>query len=89
MKQLHPRIVCKNGFSVSVQANKYAYCSPRQDIGPYSEVELGFPEINGKEINWPDYLEEYSEGHICPYVPVELVEKLISENGGISIGRTI
>jgi hypothetical protein len=43
MKILNQRITCEDGFSVSVQANEGAYCYPRNDSGPYMEVELGFP----------------------------------------------
>jgi len=40
-----PRVVCKNGFSLSVQASQYRYCSPRSDTGPYTHVEIGYPSF--------------------------------------------
>ena len=36
-------ITCTDGFTMSVQAKQGAYCSPRNDNGPYTEVEVGFP----------------------------------------------
>ena len=38
-----PRLICANGFTLSIQASKYSYCTPRSNSGPYSEVEVGFP----------------------------------------------
>ena len=31
---------------MSVQGNEGAYCEPRDDHGPYSQVEVGFPNKN-------------------------------------------
>lgn len=71
-----PRIVCKDGFSLSVQASPYHYCSPRSDTGPYTHVEVGEPV--------PE-LEPYSdgEGDVFAQVPIELVLNLIEKNGGL------
>ena len=39
------RIKCADGFSMSVQANSGAYCSPRSDnAASYDEVEVGLKE---------------------------------------------
>ena len=43
MKKQYKTLVCESGFTVSVQASKTNYCTPRNDIGPYTEDELGFP----------------------------------------------
>lgn len=79
---LAKRITCKDGFSLSVQATHGSYCSPRNNIGPWYEVEVGFPS----EI--PSLIMDYCEDTSNPtktvygYVPIELVEELISEHGG-------
>jgi len=79
---LVPRIECKDGFSISVQATKFAYCYPRQNIGDWDEVECGFPS------RIPELIMEYAEDPERPtdtvyaYVPVELVEQLIDLHGG-------
>lgn len=81
---LAKRINCKDGFSISVQATHGAYCSPRQNIGPWHEVECGFPS------DVPDGLMTYAEDPdsptetVYPYTPIELVEKLIALHGGMA-----
>ena len=80
---IRPRYVCRNGFSVSIQANSGAYCSPREDGhgADYTQVELGFPSATP-----PQYIMEYMDGDGEPtdavygYVPVELVERMLCEN---------
>jgi hypothetical protein len=39
----HKRIYCKDGYNLSVQASATHYCSPREDFGPWYEVEVGYP----------------------------------------------
>lgn len=79
------RIVCKSGLSLSVQASNRHYCHPRENVGPYKTVEVGFPS---KEI---DDLMEYAEDPSRPtdtvygYVPIQLVEKVIDDNGGVEV----
>ena len=42
--KLNEEIVCKDGFTMSVQAHHGAYCSPRiDDAAKYTSVEVGFP----------------------------------------------
>lgn len=80
---LAKRIVCSDGFSLSVQATHGAYCSPRENVGPWYEVEMGFPsEAPNAEIM--AYAEDASKPKdtVYAYVPIELVEKLIEEHGG-------
>ena len=38
---VRPRVRCADGYTVSVQANEYCYCSPRSDADHYDKVELG------------------------------------------------
>ena len=42
-KSKYKRILCADGFNMSVQASETSYCEPRNDRGPYKEVEIGFP----------------------------------------------
>jgi hypothetical protein len=78
------RVECKDGYSVSVQANNYTYCTPRFDEAwPYETVELGYPNTEDELIS------EYAEDPDIPtdtvygYVPIDLVNKLIEKHGGI------
>ena len=81
-----PPIVCKSGLKMSVQASKTHYCNPRSNIGPWDRVEIGYPSKCIPE------LEQYAEDWNTPtntvygYVPIELVEKIIEDNGGFSDG---
>lgn len=80
--------LCVDGFWVSVAASYSAYCSPRNDEGPYYFVELGFP--NERLEPW-DKFEEYCKDIENPmntvygYVPVGLVWELFQRHGGIDI----
>ena len=81
---LAKRITCNDGFSLSVQASWGAYCVPRTNIGPWDQVEVGFPSDK------PELIMEYAEDPDRPtdtvygYVPVHLVERLIELHGGMS-----
>jgi hypothetical protein len=80
----YPRVTCKDGFSVSIQVGEYLYSTPRNNRGPYTKVELGFPsEPLGERF------AEYKVGEgvrdtetVFGYVPVTLVRQLLDEHGG-------
>jgi len=82
MKIPNPRLECPDGFSVSIQAGQCMYSSPRDDFGPYSAVELGYPSDVP-----PWYVMEYCEDSEAPtntvygYVPVPLVVRMLKEHG--------
>lgn len=79
---LSKRIKCKDGFSLSVQATHGAYCSPRENLGPWYRVEVGYPsappELIAHRAEDPDKLTDTVYG----YVDIELVEQLIALHGG-------
>ena len=79
------RIICKDGFNVSVQASKTHYCSPRDNNGPYDAVELGFPSRTmGKAFNeYKDDSRSRQTDTVFAYVPVYLIEELLAKHGGI------
>ena len=83
----HQRIVCADGFSMSVIAGGGAYSSPRFDPGPYTHVEVGFPS------EWPEPWVSLWSAHIdagstdptesvYPWVPIDDVRALIASHGG-------
>ena len=79
-----PRIVCKDGDSVSVQASGVHYCKHRVDgEDKYESVERGFPNREDPLIN--DYAEDDGDltRTVYGYVPVEVVNELIEKHGGI------
>jgi hypothetical protein len=88
MKKNHyERVECADGFSMSVQANEGAYCSPRDDQGPYTAVEVGFPS------SYDYYLHEYAETPEKPtetvygWVPADTVMMCIDAHGGMVGGE--
>jgi hypothetical protein len=80
---LAKQITCKSGLKMSVQASFSHYCTPRNDDGPYQEVEVGFPSVK------VDDLMEYAEDARRPtdtvyaHVPTTLVEQIVNDNGGL------
>ena len=76
-------MVCKDGFSMSVQASDRHYCFPLNNTGPWSKVEVGYPSIV-EPLLW-----EYAESPwqwtdtVYPRVPVEVVAAVIEVHGGL------
>lgn len=84
-------IVCADGFSMSVQANAFIYCSPRiNDSRYYSRVEVGFPS-EPEELLMP-WMEVY-DGYIhptetvYPYTPAKVIMDVIVKHGGMVSGE--
>jgi len=77
-------VVCKSGLRFSVQASYAHYCAPRDNVGPFSEVEVGFPNLVVDELM--PFAEDAEEPTRTVYgwVPVDLVERIIADNGGIA-----
>jgi len=86
--RLNKKVICKDGFTMSVQAGETQYCHPRETgADRYTEVEIGFP--NEAE----DLLLEYAEDSRRPtdtvysYVPASLVSLVIAKHGGMVEGE--
>jgi hypothetical protein len=80
---LAKRIECADGFSLSVQASHGAYCSPRTNLGPWYQVEVGYPSDVPTEIMHYCENPETPTETVYGYVPIELVETLIEAHGGM------
>lgn len=83
---IRPRLMCADGFSVSVQASEYHYCTPRiNGADKYETVELGFPNLEDSLIT--DYAEEDDRPTetVYAFVPVHIVCELVEKHGGIMI----
>ena len=81
---IRPYILCKDGFTISVQASEYHYCTPRiNGAVKYETVELGFPNIEDSLII--DYAEEREKptDTVYGYVPVRIVNELVEKHGGV------
>ena len=87
MKKKYDLIKCADGFSMSVQASRGSYCSPRDDSGPYDSVEVGFPS------SFDVYLHQYAENPDTPtdtvygWVPADTVMMCIDAHGGMVSGE--
>lgn len=82
------KALCKDGFSISIQASMYHECNPRKPKGPYKSVELGYS--SHIEILIEKYAKNTPSKYytIYSYVPVKVVDEVIKKHGGI-IGTKI
>ena len=74
--------ICADGFTVSIQAHDGAYCSPSNDFGPYSAVEVGYP--NQTDPLLLPYAEDPSRptDTVYGYVPSTVVLEVFESHGG-------
>ena len=82
------RVLCKDGFAMSVQAHDGAYCSPREDnASTYTEVEVAYPNM------YEPLLMQWVEDDTRPcdtvyaYVPRQVVALVIAKHGGMIDGE--
>lgn len=90
MNDYNPRIVCADGFSISVQARSSSYCLPREDNVPHTHMEGGFPSSKPLSPELLDYAElcgtdDYTET-VYGYVPREVFERELELHGGVVEG---
>lgn len=81
-RQVRP-IRCADGLSFSVQASFTHYCTPRDSVGPWTHVEIGFPNRSVPELLEYAEVPDYPTRSVYNYVPVALVEKIVEQHGGI------
>ncbi len=81
-----PNVVrCADGFQMSVISGEGAYCSPRSDVGPYTEVEVGYPSSRPEPWDtWSQYCEDPENPvmTVYSYVPIDVVRSLVAMHGG-------
>ena len=90
-----PKIICVDGFSMSVQVGFSLYSTPKKVAKRYSAVEIGFPsedepliEKYAESYYDPDVDFKYTET-VYPYVPVRVVDKVLKKHGGIDLTETL
>ena len=88
---LNPRIICADGFSMSVQADSFNYCTPREDSVPHTHMEGGFPSSPPLDPELLQSREGMNSGDdptetIYPYVAREVFEREFALHGGIVEG---
>lgn len=88
---LIPKIYCNDGFNVSIQVHNGAYCASENGYREFGldwrEVEWGYPSqpLTDKKYN-PEDPDGTSVGG---YVPIEVMEELIEQHGGIDLKTTL
>lgn len=92
-KHFHlPRVYCNDGFNISIQIDNGHYCVSENGIRTFGSdwklVEWGFPS---QPIDAEKYMSERAEtiNGVGGFVPVELMEELIEEHGGIDLQTTL
>lgn len=78
------RLELEDGESISVQASRTHYCTPRGDRGPWTEVEIGFPSCKPQR-EMMEYVEDADDptGTVYAYVPIQLACDFINQHGGL------
>jgi len=76
-KTIANTIECKDGTTLSVQASAFHYCSPRNNTGPYTSVEVWCIPFDTIVTEF-----EYEVDGPSGFVPIELVAKFIDNHGG-------
>ena len=86
--KLNEKIICKDGFTMSVQANEGAYCEPRIDgADRYTEVEVGYPSVREPLLmGWAED-KNNPTSTVYGYVPSERISLVCAKHGGIVSGE--
>lgn len=80
IKEPVPPIRCVDGSTLSAQANTRTYCTPENNTGPWTHVEIGYPSVLP-----PSSWDEYADGSgIYARVPIKLVAEYIWHHGGVA-----
>lgn len=86
--RLVARLQCADGTTLSVQASRFHYCTPRGDTGPYSRLEVGYPSAEPPR-TWREYFDgdwendDHKES-VYGYVPVGKIAWFIRRHGGLN-----
>ena len=80
-------LVCRDGFKVSIEASEGNYCEPKNNEGPYSSVELGFPSAMEPLIMRYAEDPENPTGTVYGWVPSVVILEVIQKHGGWEEGE--
>ena len=84
IQETRRRLVCGDGFSMSVQADDVKYCDPCVNgESHYSTVEIGYPSERVEALRPFSSNPDADNETIFGYVPWEIVEQIIADHGGI------
>jgi hypothetical protein len=74
-------ITCRDGTQFSVQASRFTYCTPRNDQGPWTAVEVMTLTEGVTPRNW----EHDAGDNLAGYVPIEAVAREILDRGYLTL----
>jgi hypothetical protein len=79
-----PKIVCMDGFKMSVQGNEMTYSIPKKVATEFTAMEIGFPSAQEDLImEFIDRLVLEPTQSVYGYIPIDLIEKIVEKHGGI------
>ena len=84
-----PKLVLNDGTTMSVQASSFHYCNPRNDYGPYHEVEVGYVEDkdgNAVVFETPNYKCSGRWSDVYSFIDTHVLMDFIEIHGGIHSG---
>ena len=85
--KLNKQIICADGFTMSVQASANAYSTPRENKGPYTAAEVGFP-TEKESLLMQDVEDETKPTEtVYYYVPSSVISLVCAKHGGIVEGE--
>lgn len=79
--RVRPRLVCADGFSLSIQAGEGLYSSPPGATTGCTSVEVGYPERPDGSGYKPRAFGRF-DGAVCGWVPVPVLNRWIKAHGG-------
>ena len=83
----YKRVRCADGFTMSVQAGVNSYSEPKDEVGPYVAVEVGFPsEEEGLLMLYAENADDPC-GTVYAYTPSGVVLNVLAKHGGIVSGE--
>ena len=88
MPKFFKKVVCADGFTMSVQAGTGGYSSPRKGPGPFTAVEVGFP--SQREELLMEFVDAGSEDpteQVYGWVPTKVILDVITKHGGMIGGE--
>ena len=89
MPKFFEKVVCADGFTMSVQAGTGAsYSSPRKGPGPFTAVEVGFPSQREELLmEFVDAGPEDPTEQVYGWVPAKVILEVIAKHGGQIAGE--
>jgi hypothetical protein len=72
------QIVCADGTRFSVQAGEFVYCTPRDNVGPWTHVEVMACTRDVVPQHW-----EQDDDRIGGYIPIQCVAQEIYERSRV------